>query len=63
MLSKVKINTARFYVAGNNLATITKYPGPDPEVSSNGNGTTNQGIDRNTVANQRTITVGLNVGF
>jgi TonB-linked SusC/RagA family outer membrane protein len=63
ILSKVKVSNARFYVAGNNLAMITKYPGPDPEVSSNGNGTTNQGIDRNTVGNQRTITVGLNIGF
>jgi TonB-linked SusC/RagA family outer membrane protein len=63
MLEKVKISNARFYVSGSNLLIITDYPGPDPEVSSNGNGTTNFGIDRNTVANQRTITVGLNVGF
>jgi TonB-dependent starch-binding outer membrane protein SusC len=63
ILSKVRMSSFRFYVAGNNLAMITKYPGPDPEVSSNGNGTTNQGIDRNTVGNQRTITVGINVGL
>lgn len=63
VLNKVRINAARFYVSGNNLAMITDYPGPDPEVSSNGNGTSNAGIDRNTVANGRTITVGLNIGF
>jgi len=63
LLEKVKISNARFYVAGNNLLILTKYPGPDPEVSSNGNGSSNFGIDRNTVANQRTITVGVNVGF
>lgn len=63
LLDKVKIASARFYVAGNNLAMITKYPGPDPEVSSNGNGSSNFGIDRNTVANQRTITMGVNIGF
>ena len=57
------MSSLRFYVSGNNLAIITKYPGPDPEVSSNGNGTTNQGIDRNTLANARTLTVGLNIGF
>lgn len=62
-LSKAGIASARVYVAGNNLLIITKYPGPDPEVSSNGNGATNQGIDRNTVGNQRTITVGINIGF
>ncbi len=63
LLDKAKITNARFYVAGNNLLILTKYPGPDPEVSSNGNGSSNFGIDRNTVANQRTITVGLNIGF
>lgn len=63
LLEKARISTARFYISGNNLAIITKYPGPDPEVSSNGNGATNQGIDRNTVGNARTITVGLNIGF
>ena len=62
-IDKAKISNLRFYVSGNNLFILTKYPGPDPEVSSNGNGTTNFGIDRNTVANQRTITIGLNVGF
>lgn len=62
-IDKAKISNLRFYVSGNNLLIITNYPGPDPEVSSNGNGTTNFGIDRNTVANQRTITVGLNVAF
>lgn len=63
ILDKVKISSARFYINGNNLLIITPYPGPDPEVSSNGNGSSNFGIDRNTVANQRTITFGLNVGF
>ncbi len=64
LLKKVKISNARFYVSGQNLYIFTKYPGPDPEVSSNGNGAaTGQGVDRNTLANGRTMTVGLNVGF
>ena len=63
-LKKVKITNARFWVGGQNLWIFTKYPGPDPEVSSNGNGApTGQGVDRNTLANGRTITVGLNIGF
>ncbi|GAB2671044.1 TonB-dependent receptor [Flavihumibacter cheonanensis] len=61
--SRVKINNLRFYVAGNNLWIGTQYPGPDPEVSSNGTGNINQGIDRNTVGNQRGVIVGMNVGF
>ena len=63
-LKKVKITNARFWVGGQNLWIFTKYPGPDPEVSSNGNGSsTGQGVDRNTLANGRTLTVGLNIGF
>lgn len=60
---KLGISSARFYVSGQNLAVITDYKGPDPEVSSNGNGNGNQGIDRNSVANGRVITLGLTVGF
>ena len=63
ILDKAKLNSIRFYVAGNNLAIFSKYPGPDPETSTNGNGTTNQGVDRNQVANGRVVTVGLTVGF
>jgi len=62
-LKKVKITNIRFYVSGQNLWIFTKYPGPDPEVSSNGNGSIGQGVDRNTLANGRTMSVGLNVGF
>jgi len=63
LLSKAGISSARVYISGQNLAIITKYEGPDPEVSSNGNGNLNQGVDRNTVANGRVITLGLNIGF
>jgi hypothetical protein len=63
LLAKAKISSLRVYVSGQNLAVFTKYPGPDPEVSSNGNSTTSQGVDRNTAANARTITFGINVGF
>ena len=61
--SRAKMSSARVFVSGQNLWIITDYPGPDPEVSSNGNGNTNQGIDRNTIANGRTFTVGLNISF
>lgn len=63
LVSKAGISSLRFYLSGQNLAIITKYQGPDPEVSSNGNGNTNQGVDRNTVANGRVLTVGVNIGF
>ena len=63
LTAKAKISSLRIYVSGQNLAIFTKYPGPDPEVSSNGNSTTGQGVDRNTGANARTVTLGINIGF
>jgi TonB-linked SusC/RagA family outer membrane protein len=63
VISKAKLSNLRVYVSGQNLAIFTKYPGPDPEVSSNGNSTTAQGVDRNTGANGRTVLVGVNIGF
>lgn len=63
LTSNIGIKNARVYLSGQNLAILTKYPGPDPEVSSNGNSGTSFGVDRNTLANGRTITVGVNVGF
>jgi len=63
VLQRVGISKARVFVSGQNLAIITKYPGPDPEVSSNGTAGRAQGSDRNTVPNARTITAGINLGF
>lgn len=71
LLSKFGISNLRFYVSGYNLAMITKYPGPDPEVSSNGPGNSStgftsnstQGVDRNSAANARTYTAGFSVKF
>ncbi|HMK27312.1 MAG TPA: hypothetical protein VK483_14870, partial [Chitinophagaceae bacterium] len=63
LIDKAKMSNARIYVSGQNVAIFSKYPGPDPEVSTNGNSQTSSGVDRNTLANGRTITVGLNVSF
>tara|TARA_R110002049_G_scaffold9962_2_gene49693 strand:- start:80941 stop:84030 length:3090 start_codon:yes stop_codon:yes gene_type:complete len=49
------------YVSGSNLFTITDYNGFDP--ASNTNGNANLRIDYNAYPLNRTITVGLNVGF
>lgn len=58
-----KLSSLRLYAGGQNLLILTKYPGPDPEVSSNGNSTTSQGVDRNTGVNARTFTLGVNLSF
>lgn len=63
LLSKAGIKSVRFYVTGQNLFIITKYPGPDPEVASNGTTNSTPGVDRNTVANGRTFTAGFSLKF
>ncbi|WP_461065093.1 SusC/RagA family TonB-linked outer membrane protein [Spirosoma horti] len=64
LVTRIGMSNLRVYVSGQNLAVLTKYPGPDPEVSSNGaSSASGQGVDRNTIGNARTITVGLKAGF
>jgi len=64
LINKAGISNLRIYATGFNLFTITGYPGPDPEVSTNGAGSNSgQGIDRNTAGNQRTFTAGFSVKF
>ncbi len=50
------LSSARVYLSGQNLFTITDYSGFDPEVGPNG-------IDNNIYPVTRTFTVGLNIGF
>ncbi|MXV49711.1 SusC/RagA family TonB-linked outer membrane protein [Pedobacter sp. HMF7647] len=64
------LSSVRVYAQATNLVIITKYPGPDPEVSVNGNATAsgNSGnlapsVDRNATPSGRVFTFGLNVGF
>jgi TonB-linked SusC/RagA family outer membrane protein len=66
VVNKLGIANLRLYVSGYNLLTFTNYPGPDPEVSSNGAAAASnaaQGVDRNTAGNQRTMTAGFSVKF
>lgn len=58
--SKVFIDHLRFFVAGENLLTFTKYAGFDPEISSGG---TSLGVDYGVYPQSRTISFGVNVGF
>jgi hypothetical protein len=61
--AKIGLTNLRFYVNAYNLFTITKYPGPDPEITSNGTANSTQGVDRNQPGLQRTLTAGFNVKF
>ncbi|WP_291595570.1 SusC/RagA family TonB-linked outer membrane protein [Bacteroides sp.] len=60
LTQKIFIQKLRFYVAAENLLTMTSYKGLDPEL--NGDERSN-GIDRGYYPQARTFTVGLNLNF
>jgi TonB-dependent starch-binding outer membrane protein SusC len=68
LLERVHIRTARVFIMGNNILTITKYQGADPELGSqdlsiNG-GTTNRGVDGvYRYPNVRTYAAGVDLSF
>ena len=61
------VSACRLYVAGNNLFTITKYSGLDPEMTVSTNsaseGDRANGIDWGTYPVARSVTLGLNITF
>lgn len=61
VLSSVHISNARFYVSGQNLFTITKYKGLDPDVQ--GTSIINRGFDAGNWPASRIISVGINCEF
>lgn len=63
VLSKWHIRTAMVYVAGSNLFTITKYPGPDPEISNDPYSLINGYSDAATYPTMRQYTIGARLGF
>ncbi|MCE7064275.1 TonB-dependent receptor [Dyadobacter sp. CY326] len=65
VLSKIGFETARIYLQAQNLFTITKYSGIDPEVTSVGSspGTTVLGVDQGNYPNSKMYQVGINFGF
>jgi len=58
LTKRVGLNTLRLYVTGNNLITITKYKGFDPEV-----GMDNYGIDVGRYPQARSVFFGANLNF
>jgi hypothetical protein len=57
------VQSARLYVQGRNLFTITGYSGFDPDVNSRGQGSINRGYDIGSYPLTRTYTVGLDLTF
>lgn len=63
LVTRLGMSSARIYAQVQNAALLTKYTGIDPEISTNGGSNTAAGVDRNSVGQARTYTVGLNIGF
>ncbi|WP_291036604.1 TonB-dependent receptor [Dyadobacter sp. 50-39] len=59
------VNSARLFITGQNLLTITKYKGQDPEVNTDKQieGIPSFGIDYTAYPRARTWTIGVNVSF
>ncbi len=66
-LRRLGLASARIYVSGQNLLTLTGYRGYDPEVNYNSGGDTNSnrnlGLDYGSYPNAKSYTVGLQVTF
>ncbi|RED45731.1 SusC/RagA family TonB-linked outer membrane protein [Seonamhaeicola aphaedonensis] len=64
---KLGMDNVRFSISGQNLLTITDYPGTDPEVSYRASGSqnanVNQGFDYGNYPNIESVTFSLNLKF
>jgi TonB-dependent starch-binding outer membrane protein SusC len=67
LTKKLGISKLRLYASAQNILTLTKYEGYDPEVNYASDGSTNsnrnQGLDYGSYPNAKSYTVGLNIGF
>ncbi len=59
---KIAVQRLRLYVQAENLFTLTKYTGCDPEVTG-GSFSSDLGVDRGVYPQSRTFSVGVNLSF
>ena len=62
-MKKIGMTRLQPYFSAQNLFTLTKYMGMDPEVNQSGNSGTVQGLDYGTYPQTRTFVLGLNIEF
>jgi len=62
-MDKLKLQTASLYMSATNLFTITKYPGPDPEVSNDPYSLINGYSDASGYPTVKQYTIGFRLGF
>ena len=63
LVKRLKLTSARFYVAAQNLIILTKYTGPDPEVSTFSGSNLTPGFDYSPYPRTRVITLGANISL
>ena len=63
LINKIGISSARLFLSGQNLVTITNYSGFDPELSSNGSSDTKIGFDQSPYPSAKIYTIGLDIKF
>ena len=63
VLSSLGLDNLSVYGTVNNLFTLTKYTGYDPELNSGGNSSTLLGVDNGTYPQTRSFIFGLNLTF
>ncbi len=63
MISRLKLDNLKVFVAAQNLFTFTKYEGYDPEVNASYTGNVNLGHDFYTPPQAKTVTIGVNLGL
>lgn len=69
ILSRIKMNSARIFVRAQNLATITRFSGADPEIGSSpivaGDSPSlfTAGLTRDTTPQARSFLMGINISF
>ena len=61
--NRLSLTRVRIYLSSQNLFTITKYTGLDPEIGIQGGNATQNGVDNGTYPSSRFFTFGLNVTF
>ncbi|MHA8065488.1 SusC/RagA family TonB-linked outer membrane protein [Aquirufa sp. ROCK2-A2] len=62
-LSNWGISSLRVYAQVNNAFLWTAYKGVDPEISTNGDTNLASGIERNSIPQGRSFTLGINIGL
>ena len=63
LMKKWQIQSASIYVSATNLFTITKYPGPDPEVSNDPYSVISGYSDSGTYPTVKQYVIGFRIGF